>query len=157
MYVFMESDTRVCTRIRDPMLLFQIPKYILANTSLKSLSSLASTSVDSDNGIKRSISVPASLSTSVQRQKAARLSVPSSFGADVGKVLRLESMPSVGITNSAGRFADALAYPVDEPDSRGRTALYAAVYGNHFRMLQLLLMLGADPNRPSVAIGDALA
>ena len=75
----------------------------------------------------------------------------------MGNVLRLNSMSSVGYTDSTDGFVGTLDCPVDEPDSQGRTALYAAVYGNHFRMLRLLLRLGADPNRPSVAIGDALA
>lgn len=84
-------------------------------------------------------------------------------GSDGGQALpRSGSLSSIGSQSSFGSGFSSLTgldaggccdVDVDAPDSRGRTALYAAVYGNHFRMMRLLLKLGADPNRPSMSIG----
>ena len=85
-------------------------------------------------------------------------------GSDGGQtLLRSGSLSSIGSQSSFGSGFSSLTglgaggccdVDVDAPDSRGRTALYAAVYGNHFRMMRLLLKLGADPNRPSMSIGN---
>ena len=113
-------------------------------------------------GISTASGSNSSLSATISAGDIAGTRTPR--GSDGGQALpRSGSLSSIGSQSSFGSGFSSLTgldaggccdVDVDAPDSRGRTALYAAVYGNHFRMMRLLLKLGADPNRPSMSIGN---